>query len=746
MGFGERIGGSVLRQKTKRLCLYLFLVYTGFASSVCAAEKGMIIADQFIGDYEQEQLIARGKVTVTYKDYVITGDEIYLDFKENLLTADDLVQITDPERTITGRNFVFYFEDEQGELENYYLVEEVETGEQIILKGKKAEFNGDELRCKDSSFTGCNRETPHYHLTADRMEYYPDDRVEFYKASYWEGKVKILTLPKIVFSIKEQENDFDESTFGYNNDDGFFLKMVYRYALNDRHQGKLLFDLIQAKGVGEGIKHFFPVGTDKNFALSFYHLDNLRTNHQDCQFLTDWKQETGPLSYTLGANLNDLGYPEYRFKGNLNCKDQKWPTTFRFEAGQQGKNPELYLYPCQLNMSWRPTSRNRLDYKTSIYYREDLSSSLVINKKYQHNLEYLQYWDLFSLKNFQILFKIKQEFNYSERYQTPYYHELPSLSLKTPDINLGFPGYYQGNLDYLRLIEVRGEQEKEGYRTELLIQRRPLGKKLWQAGGFALDLAHTHRLQYYQVDAGTFRREAISFGLTGTEKFTPRLTWTNTLSWVEAEGTAPTVEFPRLVTNSYLFSTGGHMTSRLGYNSKILTANLAGGYNLSRKDNPWYPVQFVTALNIDQNNSLRFNASYNPNIQQYTHLYLTAKGRYQSEKDNHLYLDLYYDFLQKKWLTLELEAKLKQDLTKNVRADINVRYSFFGDGLEKARLGLNYNWHCRDLFFGYDLNRKEYILQFSYKVFKEAGFGYGSGEQGFIWTGADTWGNQSEIW
>ncbi|HBG17006.1 MAG TPA: hypothetical protein DDW93_09525, partial [Firmicutes bacterium] len=163
-------------------------------------------------------------------------------------------------------------------------------------------------------------------------------------------------------------------------------------------------------------------------------------------------------------------------------------------------------------------------------------------------------------------------------------------------------------------------------------------------------------------------------------------------------------------------------------------------------DNPWYPVQFVTALNIDQNNSLRFNASYNPNIQQYTHLYLTAKGRYQSEKDNHLYLDLYYDFLQKKWLTLELEAKLKQDLTKNVRADINVRYSFFGDGLEKARLGLNYNWHCRDLFFGYDLNRKEYILQFSYKVFKEAGFGYGSGEQGFIWTGADTWGNQSEIW
>lgn len=735
-----------MKRKTWRFGTYLLLAGALFTSAVSAAEKGTILADEFFGNYEEEQFIARGNVVVTYGDYIITGNELLIDYQKNTLTTEEFVELKDQDRTITGRNLVFYFEDERGELRDFLIEEEAETGEPLIIKGEKAELNGEQLTAENSIFTGCNLEEPHYHLTAERMEYYPEDRIEFYKIAYWEGKYKLMTLPKTIFSIKEQENDFNESTFGYNYSDGLFLKMVYRYALHGDHQGKLLVDLIQAKGVGEGIKHNFPVGADKDLSLSLYHLDNRQTLHHDLQMIADWQQKTGPFSYELGANYNDLGYPEQRVKGNFQFQDSKLPTSFRFETGKQGQTPQFYLYPCQLNLSWRPNTRSRLDYRGSVYYRTNLVSDEILTKKYQNDLDFQHTWDMFSLKNFRLQVGIAQNYVYSDRYLTPYYHELPSVSLRTPDLNLGFVGYYQGRLDYLRLVEVRGEAQKVGNRTELIWQRRPLGRKLWQTGGFTLDLAQTSRAQYYWVEEESFQRGAHSFGLTATEKFTPHLSWSNTLSWVKAEGNAPTTEFPRLVTNTYLYTSGGHYSTNLNFNSKYLTTSLSGGYNLSQKDNPWYPVQLTAALSLNSNNYLRFNSSYNPNTKEYTRLYITARSRYQPNEDNSFHLDLNYNFLQKEWVTLEVEANLKPQLTKDLRAEADLRYSFFGDGWEKAELGLTYNWHCRDLFFGYDLIRREYVLQFSFKVFKEAGFGYGSGEQGFMWTGADTWGSQNESW
>ena len=133
---------------------------------------------------------------------------------------------------------------------------------------------------------------------------------------------------------------------------------------------------------------------------------------------------------------------------------------FRFEAGKEGQNPQFYLYPCYLNLSWQPNSRSWLDYSGSVYYRTYLDTDQIITKKYQNNLKFQHSWEMFSLKDFRLQLGVKQDYGYSDYYQTPYYHELPSLSFWTPDLDLGFAGYYQGRLDYLRLVEVRGETER----------------------------------------------------------------------------------------------------------------------------------------------------------------------------------------------------------------------------------------------------------------------------------------------
>ena len=216
---------------------------------------------------------------------------------------------------------------------------------------------------------------------------------------------------------------------------------------------------------------------------------------------------------------------------------------------------------------------------------------------------------------------------------------------------------------------------------------------------------------------------------------------------MEAQGEAPVTEFPYLVKGSHLFASGGHLASTLRYNTQLFTGTLAGGYNFSRlHDNPWYPLQGTFAFTPFPNNSLRLQATYNPNTRNYTNLYLTIRGSYNTEKGNSYLLEADYDFLDRRWKTLEVATNMQFALTTKLRADVNLRYSLFGDGLEQARLGLNYDWHCRELYFGYDVNRREYLVQCQYKIFKEAGFGYGSGEQGFIWTGADHWGAENGIW
>lgn len=726
----------------------LLLLILGFclAAPVVRAEQGLLIADEILADYENDRLVARGNVVFTYQDYEVRGDEFFLDLKDDRLTVPGRVTIRREDETVEGQNLVFFFVDEIGTLEGFTLLNEAETGEPVIIKARQGEVHGEKVVGTGAVFTGCDLAEPHYHLTAEEMVYYPEDRVELYHAAYWEGKLKLPTIPKLVISLEEQTNDFDESTFGYNAEDGFFLKMVYRYTLRGDQQGKLLVDLLQAKGVGEGIKHQFPVGEDQELSVSLYHLDNLYEKRHDYQVQTSWQKKKGNLRYQLQGKYEKLGYPEYKLAGTVNHQSAKWPGSFVFETGQTGATPEFYLYPCRLNVAWQLAPRSRLTYRNNFYYRENRVTNQIITKKYQNDFEFAQEWDMLAWQNFALTVRVKQDYDYSARNQIPYYHELPAVTLRTPPINLGFPGYYQGNVEYLRLIEILGETEKEGIRTQYLLERRPLGPKLWTYGNFSLDLAHSNRYQVYRVAGAAFERSAVSLGLTGTQQFTPHLTWTTTASWVEARGEAPVTQFSRLVTNSHLFSSGGHLNSILRYNTELINGTLETGYNFNRLDSPWYPLAGTFLYTPFPKNSLRLQAVYNLNAGEYTDLELTIRGSYNTEKGNSYFLEADYDFLTGRWETLELAANLQVAVTARLRSDVKLRYSLFGDGLEQARLGLNYDWHCRELFFGYDFNRREYLVQCQYKIFKEAGFGYGSGGQGFIWTGADQWGAENGNW
>ena len=82
-------------------------------------------------------------------------------------------------------------------------------------------------------------------------------------------------------------------------------------------------------------------------------------------------------------------------------------------------------------------------------------------------------------------------------------------------------------MDYLRLVAIKGESERLEPGPTVLARVR-WGQACGSVGDCP-DLANNNRYQIYQVAGVEYRRSAVSLGLTGTQRFTPSLTWTNTL-------------------------------------------------------------------------------------------------------------------------------------------------------------------------------------------------------------------------
>src|SRR5690606_17078623 len=152
------------------------------------------------------------------------------------------------------------FRRDRGSLEDFSSHSRLENGEPLIFHGERAEIDGDLTIGYDAAFTGCDREAPHYHLTARKVEYYPEDRIIFRHLVYKEGEISLFYLPVMVVSLRERESNFERPVIGYNENDGWYVKLVYRYFLTAGYNGLLMADWFQYGGFGQGVKNYFPVG------------------------------------------------------------------------------------------------------------------------------------------------------------------------------------------------------------------------------------------------------------------------------------------------------------------------------------------------------------------------------------------------------------------------------------------------------------------------------------------------------
>ena len=182
--------------------------------------------DDLTYDLSTGEFVAKGNVDIVQLaarrfqgDYVEgntqTGDVSIPDRAHMLQMTEGAMRVT-----LDGCRIVYNYNtrmgtmaEAKGKVGGYYMT------------GKRFEFYPDRIVVYDGTQTKCSAEKPDYHLSADRAELYPGDRMVLTNVKFWLKN-------KVIFKKKRYEVDVAHPiqrnfpTAGYDSDDGAWLEQT----------------------------------------------------------------------------------------------------------------------------------------------------------------------------------------------------------------------------------------------------------------------------------------------------------------------------------------------------------------------------------------------------------------------------------------------------------------------------------------------------------------------------------------
>jgi len=144
------------------------------------------------------------------------------------------------------------------------------------------------------SFTTCELEEPHYRIVAKEMIIYPKDKIIARNISWYEGKIKIVTLPYFLIFLDRKTQQPILPKIGKNSADGWFVKTNFNYYIDEKSYGTLYIDWLEKKGIGTGVEHTLEIGGANNSgetSLYLYQIKDKNSGNINLSGRIKYKQE-----------------------------------------------------------------------------------------------------------------------------------------------------------------------------------------------------------------------------------------------------------------------------------------------------------------------------------------------------------------------------------------------------------------------------------------------------------------------
>ncbi|CQR70561.1 LPS-assembly protein LptD [Sporomusa ovata DSM 2662] len=274
---------------------------TKATNEIAAPQVPIVIeANDLSFSEETGDILAKGNVIITNVEQRLEAEQIDGNAKINEIRIKEKSRFFQKDLTLNGTGTVYNYKLKTGSMKqaNGQLEDKYIAGETISMSPSQLTIN-------NGTATGCPAKVPDYHISADKIEIWPGDKMIAYNAKVWIGKMVIFTLPKYEQSLKPDAKGSAFPRLGYDSDDGAFIKQHLEYSLSNMVSAYVNLDYYSRSNFkpSYGLIH-----RDKNYTFSIdqghFNDDDSHWIKKEPEFKFSYKpQQLGnlPIHYTFSA-------------------------------------------------------------------------------------------------------------------------------------------------------------------------------------------------------------------------------------------------------------------------------------------------------------------------------------------------------------------------------------------------------------------------------------------------------------
>lgn len=187
-----------------------------------------VVADNLNFSDSTGDIYAKGNVLITKNTDKVISDLIQGNIKSQEVWTDSKAEIIRPTYNLEGTGMQYNYETRIGSITSA-------TGHigKMHVGGEQASINPDEVVIHNGMVTTCPAKVPDYHISAEKIEVWPGDKLIAYNAKFWIKNMVIFSLPKYEMSLRDKSASSPFPRLGFSGDDGLYLKQYLEYPLTN---------------------------------------------------------------------------------------------------------------------------------------------------------------------------------------------------------------------------------------------------------------------------------------------------------------------------------------------------------------------------------------------------------------------------------------------------------------------------------------------------------------------------------
>jgi len=681
-------------------------------------------ADRLHYQPDARTMTVSGNVVATYQEFEIHADEMQADLRARSAQFPGTVVLAWRGERFEGKDLTVSLDTRQWVLKDVRSSISPRFFQQgvvrpIIIGTVEAEGSPSEIRAQASYATTCDLLHPHYRLQAREIRIRPGRDLVARHVSFWLGDHKVLSAPSFWVSLKERTRQPFFPQVGQSDLEGAFIKTRTEYSLSPNSYGALLLDAMSKRGLGQGIEHFYSIGTGQG-TVRVYHVINPETHLTEMSGALSHEQRLGERArFSLAAETrrNAAWYQgtstlsSLRSALDYHAGDSTSSLSFGYNVTKSG----LPGFPSTRFGQWDAELRHdqpglSLD---AAYQRNTTAPGEADDQELNSRLSLARKWRLADLT-----LDVSRRFDIDgSRYTGDDFYQvkdqLPELALDTTAARLGISALRalpsRLNLSVGNFHEM--PTDLTAYRANLLWEASPPQVRLSPTANLLVAGAlrqafygdKDHTAQYaYRLDAGIQQRFGrgsfrIDYHLLQPKGFTP-------------------FRFDLIIPYQVA-------TAALDIQGKRSKASLLSGFDV--ETSRWQDILFRSQFGAASRLKMGLSAGYDPNAGQWRDTLLQARW---ARGDEVLGLAARYDALRGKL------GRLAADADVTVARGWRVRYFSGYDNVERRfiynEILLTRDLHCWEAALFYSQQRKIVRFDLRIKAFEWGGRDFGIGRFG----------------